>query len=54
MLEDFLKEGIDLALRHQTYDWYRKVRKLYPKQRPQKIQMYDDHGQPLNPALELQ
>ena len=52
-LEDFLKEGADLALRHQTYDWYRKVRKLCPKQRPQKIKMYDDHGQPLNPASEL-
>ena len=41
-------------MRHQTYDWYRKVRKLCPKQRPQKIQMYDDHGQSLNPHLELQ
>ena len=53
-LEDFLKEGADLAIRHQTYNWYRKVRKLCPKQRPQKIQMYDDHGQPLNPHMELQ
>ena len=53
-LELFLKEGADLALRHQMYHWCRKVRKLCPKQRPQKIQIYDDHGQPLNPALELQ
>ena len=30
-LEDFLQEGADLALRHQTYDWYCKVRKLCPK-----------------------
>ena len=55
-LEDFLQEGADLALRHQMYNWYRKVRKLCPKQCPQKIQMYDDHGQPLmdNPSLQLQ
>ena len=54
VLEDFLQEAAALAMRHQTYDWYRKVRKLCPKQRPQKIQMYDDHGQPLNPHMELQ
>ena len=24
-LADFLREGADLALRHQTYDWYRKI-----------------------------
>ena len=53
-LEDFLKEGADLALRHQTHDWFRKVRQLCPKQRPQKIQMYDGHGQPLTPSFEFQ
>ena len=52
-LEDFLQEGADLAMRHQTYDWFRKVRKLCPKQRPQKIQIFDDQGQPLTPSLEL-
>ena len=52
-LEDFLQEGADLAMRHQTYNWFRKVRKLCPKQRPQKIQMFDDQGQPFIPSLEL-
>ena len=36
-LEDFLREGAHLAMRHQTYDWFRKIRKFSPKQRPQKI-----------------
>ena len=40
-LEEFLKEGADLALHNQTYDWFRRVRKLCPKQRPQKIQIFD-------------
>ena len=30
-LEDFLQECADLAMRHQTYDWFRMVRKLCPK-----------------------
>ena len=40
-------------MRHQTYDWFRKVRKLCPKQRCQKIQMIDDQGHPLTPFLEF-
>lgn len=43
-LEDFLQEGAELALRHQTFDWFRRVRKLCPKQKPQRIQLFDPHG----------
>ena len=53
-LEDFLQEGAELALRHQTFDWFRRVCKLCPKQRPQRIQLFDPHGQPILPPQELQ
>lgn len=53
-LEDFLQEGAELALRHQTFDWFRRVRKLCPKQKPQRIQLFDPHGQPMLPPQELQ
>lgn len=42
-LKKFLQEGADFALRNQTYDWFRRVRKLCPKQISQKIQLFDMH-----------
>ena len=44
----------DLALRKQTFDRYRKIRKLCPKQRIRRIQMFDPHGMPLHPSQEIQ
>ena len=52
-LEAFLREGADLAMRHQSFDFFRRIRTLCPKQRLQRIHMFDSHGQPLSPQQEL-
>ena len=52
--ETILAEGADLALHGQTFEWYRKIRQLCPKQRLRRIQMYDQHGISLSPTQEIQ
>ena len=52
-LENFLREGADLAMKHQSFDFFRRIRTLCPKQRYQRIHMFDGHGQPLSPQQEL-
>ena len=53
-LDSILAEGADLALWGQIFEWYRKIRRLCPKQYNRKIQFFDDHGMPLNPTQEIQ
>ena len=52
-LEAFLLEGADLAMRHQSFDFFLRIRTLCPKQRLQRVHMFDSHGQPLSPQQEL-
>ena len=47
-LDTFLKDSADLAMQHRTYDWFKSIHKLSPKQPQRCIQMYDNHGHPLN------
>ena len=52
-LKAFLREGADLSTRHQSFDFFRRIRTLCPKQRLQCIHIFDSHGQPLSPQQEL-
>ena len=52
-LESILAEGANLAMHGQTFEWYRKIRQLCPKQRMCRIQLYDPHGMPLSPTQEI-
>ena len=40
-------------MKHQSFDFFRRIRTLCPKQRYQRIHMFDGHGQPLSPPQEL-
>ena len=51
--EAFLQEGANLAIRHHSFDFFRRIRQLCPKQRFKHIHMFDSHGQHLNPQQEL-
>ena len=53
-LQQILSEGADLAFNGRTFDWYRKIRFLCPKQQTGGIQLFDNHGLPLNPSQEVQ
>lgn len=46
-LDRILSDGDDFALQGKTFDWYRKVWHLCPKQPTRRIQLFDDHGMPL-------
>ena len=41
-------------MQHRTYDWFKSIRKLSPKQPHRCIQIYDCHDHPLNPNYELE
>ena len=52
-LDRILSDGAALALHGKTFDWYRKIRHLCPKQPNRRIQLFDDHGMPLTPTQEI-
>ena len=48
-----MKDSADLPLRHEILDWHRRIRQLCPKNKGQKIQLFDRFGVPLTPQQEL-
>ena len=42
-----------MSTRHQSFDFFRRIRTLCPKQRLQCIHIFDSHGQPLSPQQEF-
>ena len=52
-LDIFMKDSVDLALRHEILDWHRRIRQFCSKSKRQKIQLFDRFGAPLTPQQEL-